>query len=852
MWESLPEFGTGVLYAVLVCAAYTFAVSVASASKPRLLSSARLGAYGTCALVMLGVVLLAYAFITHDFRIRYVARYSDRSMTTPYLFTALWGGQDGSLLWWLFLLSGYVAACVRWLEGKYRLLQPYVIATLMVIVGFFAVLMLFSANPFATSIAGARVDGEGLNPLLRNYYMIIHPPSLYMGFVGCSIPFAFAVAALITGRLDSEWINAVRKWMLFAWMFLSVGNALGMKWAYEELGWGGYWAWDPVENAACLPWFTATAYVHSTMIQERRNTLKVWNVFLICATFFLTIFGTFLTRSGLISSVHSFAQSDIGTYFVWFMGFILASCAALINWRLPLLKPQGRIESLLSREAAFVVNNWALVGGCTFIAVATTWPLVTEFFQGQQAMVGPPFYNRWMTPIGLVILALMGAAPLFGWRKTSDVSLKRAFRLPTIVMLIVAVLHLAFGSAIGFPAYVLDPPTYTGAVGSVVQQLAAISPLITIALVSFNFAVVYQEFHRGVRARRKNATEGVFEALLTLVRKSRRRYGGYIVHVGIVLMCLGFAGQGFKQSNQVLLKPGQQTTLGSYTVRMDALKVTEDSQKQMVTGHFTVLEGGSEIAKMYPARWFFNKHEEPTTEVAIRRKFHEDLYLNMPTFQVADQTANLEIVINPLVNWIWFGFAVMALGTGIVLLPERTFAFAMAKFPAPEVASTAGTFLLILLLAAPAMAQHTETGGSVPVEVYSPAERELQRDIVCMCGTCGRKNLAECTCSKAAEMRTELSRLVKEGKTREEVIQYYVAQYGSQEPLAAPIDEGFNRLAWLFPYALGGVAAIGGAFVVRKWSRRSQDAPQAPRHATPSVEDVELQARLDRELESLD
>ncbi|MEY2935830.1 MAG: hypothetical protein RL033_6579, partial [Pseudomonadota bacterium] len=361
LWESLPEFGTGVLYAILVAAAYTFAISVAAGrGRPRLLQSARLGAYGTSALVLLGVLLLAYAFVTHDFRIRYVARYSDRSMSTTYLFTSLWGGQDGSLLWWLFLLSLYITACVRWLEGKYRLLQPYVIATLMVIVGFFAVLMLFSANPFETSMAGARVDGDGLNPLLRNYYMIIHPPSLYMGFVGCSIPFSFAVAALVTGRLDSEWINAVRKWMLFAWMFLSIGNALGMKWAYEELGWGGYWAWDPVENAACLPWFTATAYVHSTMIQERRNTLRVWNVMLICITFFLTIFGTFLTRSGLISSVHSFAQSDIGIYFAGFMGFIVAVCGGLIVWRLPLLKSQGRIESMFSREAAFVVNNWAL------------------------------------------------------------------------------------------------------------------------------------------------------------------------------------------------------------------------------------------------------------------------------------------------------------------------------------------------------------------------------------------------------------------------------------------------------------------------------------------------------------
>jgi cytochrome c-type biogenesis protein CcmH/NrfF len=285
---------------------------------------------------------------------------------------------------------------------------------------------------------------------------------------------------------------------------------------------------------------------------------------------------------------------------------------------------------------------------------------------------------------------------------------------------------------------------------------------------------------------------------------------------------------------------------------MDALKVTNDNQKQMITGHFTVFEGGSEIAKMYPARWHFNKHEEPTTEVAIRRKFHEDLYLNMSTYLVKDQTANLEITINPLVNWIWFGFAVMALGTGIVMLPERTFAFAMAKFPAPEVATTAGIFLLMLSLASPALAQHVETGGSAPVAVYSQTERELQRDIVCMCGTCGRKNLAECTCSKAADMRAEISTLVKEGKTREDVIQYFVAQYGSQEPLSAPIDKGFNRLAWFFPYAVGGFAAIAGAFVVRKWSRRSHDEPVTTQPIAVSAEDAAMQQRLDRELDNLD
>src|SRR6478736_6638706 len=447
MWLSLPGFGTLLLFGVLVLSAYTFAVAVmAGRGQARLLASARLGAYATSALVLCGVLLLAYGFVTHDFRIRYVSRYSDRSMSTTYLLTALWGGQDGSLLWWTFLLGGYTAAATRWMKGRYRELQPYVIATLMVIVAFFAVLMIFAANPFEQNSAGPKAEGEPLNPLLQNYWMAIHPPSLYTGFVGCAVPFAFAVAALVTGRLDSEWIVAVRKWMLFAFLFLSIGNVLGMRWAYEELGWGGYWAWDPVENAACLPWFTAAAYVHSTMIQERRNMLKVWNVFLICLTFFLTIFGTFLTRAGIISSVHAFAQSEIGTYFVYFMGLIAASAAALIVWRLPLLRGRrAEIESVASREAMFVVNNWALVGVMTFILVSTMFPKLSELWH-ETVTVGPPFFNRWLAPIGITIFALMGLAPLFGWRKTSEGSLKQAFKWPLIALVSAAVLHLAFGS----------------------------------------------------------------------------------------------------------------------------------------------------------------------------------------------------------------------------------------------------------------------------------------------------------------------------------------------------------------------------------------------------------------------
>jgi cytochrome c-type biogenesis protein CcmF len=498
MWQSLPLFGKLVLYAIMVAAAYTFAVAIVSGrGRPRYLRAARLGAYGVVSLIGLAILCLSYAFVTHDFRIKYVAHYSDRSMETLYLLTALWGGQDGSLLWWLFLLSVYTGVCVWWLGGKFRELQPYIIATLMVVVLFFCVLMSFAANPFSTSVAGARLDGEGLNPLLQNFYMIIHPPSLYTGFVGCSVPFAFAVAALVTGRLDNEWISAVRNWMLFAWMFLSIGNALGMLWAYEELGWGGYWAWDPVENAAFLPWLTATAFVHSMMIQERRGMLKVWNVSLVLITFFLTIFGTFLTRSGLIASVHSFAQSNIGIYFVWFLGIIIAACVGLVVWRLPRMRSEGRIEAVLSREAAFLANNWAFLGIMVFILVATTFPRISEWLMNQQSTVGPTFYNAWLPPAGLFLFALMGMGPLLAWRKTSPQMFKRGFVAPIAAGVVMAILHLAVGKAMRFPAFVTPDRIYEGAVGTSLQKVGTVLPLVSTFLCAFNVAVVIQESTAG-------------------------------------------------------------------------------------------------------------------------------------------------------------------------------------------------------------------------------------------------------------------------------------------------------------------------------------------------------------------
>jgi cytochrome c-type biogenesis protein CcmF len=688
MWQSLPEFGSLVLYAILVACAYTFSVAVAATrDRLRWLRSARFGAYATSALVGVAVSMLAYAFVTHDFRLRYVAHYSDRSMSLGYLIAALWGGQDGSLLWWSALLAVYIALCVRWMRGRYRMLQPVVIATLMGIEGFFAVLMLFAANPFQVSLAGSPAEGEGLNPLLQNYWMIVHPPALYTGFVGCAIPFAFAVAALVTGRLHEEWLVAVRKWMLFAWLALSIGNVLGMVWAYEELGWGGFWAWDPVENAAALPWFTATAFLHSTMIQERRGMLKIWNVFLISLTFFLTIFGTFLTRSGLIASVHSFAQSDIGIFFVWFMGLVIATITGLVVWRLPVLRGQGRIEALVSREAAFVLNNWALVGLMTFILVATVFPKLSEWIWRETVVVGPPFFNRWAAPLGLVVFFLMAAAPLAGWRRTSGRTFRKNLTAPVLVMLVVGVLHILFGSRFGAPAFVAKDLTVPGLLGVVTQKLASAAPLITVVIAALNVAVIAQEIVLGVKARtaaaaERKAPEGVFLALARLVAKNRRRYGGYVVHLGITAMFIGFLGTAWSLTHEASLAPGQSVSLGGYSLTYTGPRMcpgspacsdaeNADTTKRMVFADMQVSKDGKNLGRLSPAKFIYHRMPgSPTTEVGLRRALTSDLYVVVGSANPETKRAEFQIHVNPLVSWIWVGVLVLILGTAISIWPE--------------------------------------------------------------------------------------------------------------------------------------------------------------------------------------
>lgn len=664
----MSSLGTFTLLAAFVVAAYAAAMSVAGARRrnTRLIESGIGAFYLVAALMTVGTALIVHAFVTGNYAIRYVDRYSDAAMPFFYKLTSYWGGLDGSIMFWVFLLSIFGSIAVWKNREQYRELIPYVVATIAVVEMFFLFLMVVHNNPFSTYLTQAPADGRGLNPLLQNPYMVIHPPSLYIGFVGMTIPYAFGLAALITGYLDDSWLRAVRRWTLISWLFLSFGLALGMIWAYEELGWGGYWGWDPVENAGLLPWFTATAFLHSVLVQERRGMLRVWNVTLVITTFFLTIFGTFMTRSGVVQSVHAFGEDrELAWMFTVFMVAILTFSFGLVIYRLPLLKSRHELDSWASKEAAFLANNWVLLFSALFVLFATMYPTISEALTGQRLTVGPPFFNKWMMPIGLILLFLTGVGPLLAWRKSTVSNLVYQFRWPAVAGLVVGG-------------------------GLWLAGLRVWSSGLCFALSAFVTATIVQELWRGARVRQKATGTDVFTAMIGLVSKSHRRYGGYIVHLGIVLMFLGFAGEGYKQEDQALLQPGQSISVGHFTVTHQAVTVRDDGQKQMVSSEVLVASDGKPAGTMTPAKHFYRKREdEPTTEVAIRRAFWEDLYIVMPAFDVQNQTATLHVVINPLVNWIWAGFGILALGTLIAMLPESSFAFVSARAPEGAAAEAA-------------------------------------------------------------------------------------------------------------------------------------------------------------------
>jgi len=855
----IPYLGNLVLCLILLSAAYTLAMGLGAArGRPRLLGAARLGMFATCAFIALAVALLAYAFQVHDFRIRYVARYSDRSMPWYYLITSLWGGQDGSLLWWLFLLAGYTGAVTRWLKGRYLELQPLVLSTLAGIMLFFAVIMLFAANPFATYVAAAPADGEGLNPLLQNYWMVIHPPALYMGFVGWSVPFAFVVAGLGTGRLHDEWIEAARPWAMIAWTFLSLGLLLGCVWSYEELGWGGYWAWDPVENASFMPWLVGTAYLHSAIVQERYGMLKVWNVFLMCLTYFMTIFGTFLTRSGMIASVHSFARSDIGIYFVGFMAIIIVVCAALIVWRLPKLRADHKIEALLSREFMFLLNNWMLLGMMVLVLGATTMPLLSEWLLDEERSMGPGFYNFWMIPVGLMLLFLMGVGPLVSWRKATGANLLQAARMPLAVGAAVAALHVFLGDMLGYPPVADLTPTYRTGVLAKLETLRKVSPVFASATCAMVGSMILQEIWRGAKVRMRKG-ESFFTATFKLISRARRRYGGYIVHLGVVVMYFGFTGAAYDDEKEAALRPGEVMEVADYRLRYDRPRDASDPNKRMLFTDMTLLDEDDEsLGRVSPAKYVYRTHPEmPTTEVSIRSRADADLYVIMSTVDPTTQRATFRIVVRPFVLWIWIGGFILLLGSLIAMWPKAKDLVDSPKrrrrrrrrAPATAVALLAAG---LALGATPAEAQSSSLHAGT-VEIEDPRKEELYHQLLCQCGDCPRLPLDSCICSWADDARADLSARMEAGSTIQELIDSYEAQYGAAA-IAIPPDRGIGRAVWAVPLTALVIAGIGIVMLGRRWRMRAAgDAPGEPSpEVAPGQAPTDYDALLDAELERLE
>jgi cytochrome c-type biogenesis protein CcmF len=825
----VPALGTFVLLAGFVACAYAIAASVAGARRPstRLIESGVGAFYLVSALMTVASAILIHAIVTGNYAIKYVQRVSNDQQPLAYKIAAYWGGLDGSILFWVFLLGIFGAVAVQINRERHRELIPYVVAVIATTEMFFLFLMVVHNNPFSTFLADAPVAGAGLNPLLQNFYMAIHPPALYLGFVGMTIPFAFGMAALITGHLDDSWIRAVRLWTMIGWMFLTLGLGLGMLWAYEELGWGGYWAWDPVENAALLPWFTATAFLHSVMVQERRGMLRVWNVTLVILTFFLTIFGTFMTRSGVVQSVHAFGEDpQLAMMFTTFMVFLLVFSFGFVIYRLPLLRSRNELDSWASREAAFLANNWILLFSAFFVLFATMYPTLSEAIRGDRLTVGPPFFNTWMLPVGLVLLLLTGIGPLLAWRKSTMQNLVNQFLWPAAAALLT-------GTAVvlaGIPLWASG---------------------LCFALCAWVLVTIVQEFVRGARVRKQTTGTDLFTALIGLFGRSRRRYAGYVVHLGIVLVFFGFAGEGLKNELEVNMSPGQEVTVGPFTVRHDALRVTTDAQKQMITGHVTVTEGDKALGTMTPAKWFFERRpNEPTTEVAIRRGVGEDLYIVLGGFEVADQSAFYTITVNPLVNWVWLGLGIMVIGCIIAMLPESMFAVAMAKIPEGAVTTT---MLVLALLAPVSLGAQAAEAQVASVNPKSDLYKSLEGEIMCTCGGC-RAPMNDCpmgpSCHGLADQREKLARFLEQGMSRDEVLAAFVRDHGNQEVLMRPIDRGFNRLLWLFPYMLGGTALIGVALLARRGSHRDHDAVTPATPDTP--EDQALNERLNDELRDLD
>lgn len=604
----------------------------------------------TAVTAFIATAVLAVCFVNDDYSLQYVWQYSNRAMPVIYKITAIWGGMNGSMLLWAMLLSVMGALVALQLAGVPRPLVPWLLATVNSSSVFFLGVVLFLTNPFRfLNAAAIPPDGNGLNPLLQNSYMAVHPPMLYLGFTGLSVPFAFCVAALLSRSLGNDWIRLTRRWTLVAWGILTIGIVLGGHWAYVELGWGGFWAWDPVENASFFPWLTATAFLHSVMIQERKNMLKMWNVWLIGLTYVLTVFGTFLTRSGVVQSVHAFAETDIGWIFLVYIAALIFGLIILSWSRRKDLASERQIESLFSREAAFLLNNLVLLSICFATIWGVMFPVLSEAVTGRKMTVGIPFFNAVNVPLFLGLIFLMAVGPLIAWRRASFKSLRNTFVAPFLASSIIVALLV-----------------WTG--------IDSFYPLLAYGLCSLVLLTVMGEVHRGMRAQRLSIASNSFAGEATrLFKRHRARYGGYIVHLGVAVMTVAItASMAHKLEQEFSLREGQSIDVRRFTLTLDKIYTEQNSNYEAVVANVKVSDVSSKaiLGSLKPESRFYLLKEERTSEVGLRSTPREDLYLVLIGIQ-EDGTAVFKVFVNPLQIWVWIGAIIMAAGTIVVLVPER-------------------------------------------------------------------------------------------------------------------------------------------------------------------------------------
>ena len=601
----------------------------------------------TCSLAL---VCLGYLFYVSDFSIKYVWQFSNRAMESNYKISAIWGGMDGSMLLWCTFLA-IAAGVVAYLVKQYpQRLAGWALSILNVATFFFLSIVVFYTNPFRyLGQPFIPPDGNGLNPLLQNIYMQIHPPSLYVGFTLFTVPYAFCLGALLARETSNEWIRLTRRWTLVGWGFLTAGIILGGHWAYLELGWGGFWAWDPVENASFMPWLTATAFLHSVMVQERKNMLKMWNVWLIVLTYALTIFGTFLTRSGVVQSVHAFAETDVGVVFLQYLAFVITA-AILITWlRRDLLKSERNIESFFSRESAFLLNNLIFLSICFATLWGVMFPILSEAVTGTKQTVSIPFFNAVNVPLFIVLILLMGIGPMIAWKKATLSNLKRAFLMPSLFSLVLTVILLWAG-------------------------VREVYPLFAYVVSFFALMTIMVEYHKGVKAMRaSDSDKGVIEATKSLVKKHRSRYGGYLIHVGVVVCTISItASMAHKIEKEFTIAKGDSFSVGRFNFKLDDVSGEKNENYQSLITTMSVFnkDTGAFIEKMYPEKRYYIAKQETTTEVALRMGPREDIYIALAGWDDTQNKATYKIFINPLQVWLWIGGLIMIIGTGVVLVPD--------------------------------------------------------------------------------------------------------------------------------------------------------------------------------------